>query len=312
MGQRQEVHRVGPPQGRRRQRRSARGPTPTPRPSSATRSAIRSRTPPVRRSTSSSSCWRRSPSSSPRCSSADLMTDSRVGRLSPRRGPGSHGPPVPGVGHGDRPGTHRVPADLVSAHLILVPFLFGWDDPFIDSLAFSVMLHLGTLVALLLYFRARLAPARAGRASRPIRDARSVDDPDRRLAWLLVAATIPAAIVGFLLNDVIETSLRGRSGSSRSCSSSGRRSCGSPTAGAARRRGVEQTSPSRSPPASASPRRSRSCPGISRSGISISAGLFAGLDRAAAARFSFLMATPITAGAVIFEARKLADAARPA
>ena len=50
-----------------------------------------------------------------------------------------------------------------SAHLIIVPYLLGWDDPFIDSLAFSVMLHLGTLVALLVYFRPRLAPARAGR-----------------------------------------------------------------------------------------------------------------------------------------------------
>ena len=48
-------------------------------------------------------------------------------------------------------------------------------------------------------------------------------------------------------------------------------------------------------------------PGISRSGISISAGLFAGLDREAAARFAFLMATPITAGAALFEARKLAS-----
>ena len=49
-----------------------------------------------------------------------------------------------------------------SGHLILVPFLFGWNDPFITSLAFSVMLHIGTLVALLVYFRAdwlRLIPA---------------------------------------------------------------------------------------------------------------------------------------------------------
>ena len=69
LGQRQEVHRVGQPQGRRRATSSARAPTPTPRPSSATRSAIRSRTPPARRSTSSSSCWPRSPSSSRRSSS---------------------------------------------------------------------------------------------------------------------------------------------------------------------------------------------------------------------------------------------------
>ena len=82
-----------------------------------------------------------------------------------------------------------------SGHLIIVPCLFGWDDAFITSLAFSVMLHLGTLIALLIYFRAdwlRLIPA--GLAT--IRDRSFRGDPDRQLAWLLVAATIPAAIVG--------------------------------------------------------------------------------------------------------------------
>src|SRR5215210_579739 len=94
-----------------------------------------------------------------------------------------------------------------SGHLILVPFLFGWKDPFITSLAFSVMLHIGTLAALLVYFRAdwvRLVPA--GFAT--IRDRSFRDDPDRRLAWLLVAATIPAALAGFLLGDVIEERFR--------------------------------------------------------------------------------------------------------
>src|SRR5262245_66642891 len=83
-----------------------------------------------------------------------------------------------------------------SGHLILVPFLFGWNDPFITSLAFSVMLHIGTLAALLVFFRAdwvRLVPA--GLAT--LRDRSFRGDPDRKLAWLLVAATIPAPIAGF-------------------------------------------------------------------------------------------------------------------
>jgi K(+)-stimulated pyrophosphate-energized sodium pump len=71
VGQRQEVHRVGPPARRDRQRRWARDARPTPRPSSATPSATRSRTPPARRCTCWSSCWRRSRSSSRRCSSAE-------------------------------------------------------------------------------------------------------------------------------------------------------------------------------------------------------------------------------------------------
>ena len=94
-----------------------------------------------------------------------------------------------------------------SGHLIVVPFLLGWDDPFITSLAFSVMLHIGTSAALLVYFRSdwlRLVPA--GFAT--IRDRSFRADPDRRLAWLLVAATIPAAIAGFILGDVIETAFR--------------------------------------------------------------------------------------------------------
>ena len=85
-----------------------------------------------------------------------------------------------------------------SGHLIVVPALLGWHDPFIDSLAFSVMLHMATLLALLVYFRAdwlRLIPA--GLAA--IRDRSLGDDPDRRLAWLLAVATIPAVIVGLLL-----------------------------------------------------------------------------------------------------------------
>ena len=68
-----------------------------------------------------------------------------------------------------------------SGHLVLVPFLFGWDDEFLNSLAFSVMLHLGTLVALLAYFRddwVRLVPA--GLAA--VRDRSFRGDADRRLA----------------------------------------------------------------------------------------------------------------------------------
>ena len=80
-----------------------------------------------------------------------------------------------------------------SGHLILVPYLLGWDDPFLESLAFSVVLHGGTLAALLVYFREdwlRLVPA--GFAT--IRDRSFRGDPDRRLAWLIAVATIPAVI----------------------------------------------------------------------------------------------------------------------
>jgi undecaprenyl-diphosphatase len=189
-----------------------------------------------------------------------------------------------------------------SGHLIVVPELLGWRDPFIDSLAFSVMLHIATLVALLVYFRAdwlRLVPS--GVAA--LRDRSFQGDPDRRLAWLLALTTIPAIIAGVLLNDPIENAFRearlvaitlvigavilwlaDRWGSQQ-------RGIADVGVGTALGIGLAQAV--------------ALIPGISRSGISISAGLFAGLTREAAARFSFLMATPVTALAGAWEVRKL-------
>jgi undecaprenyl-diphosphatase len=190
-----------------------------------------------------------------------------------------------------------------SGHLIVVPFLLGWTDPFLTSLAFSVMLHIGTLIALLVYFRAdwlRLVPA--GLAA--IRDRGFRGDPDRRLAWLLVAATIPAAIAGFLLNDIIESNVR-EPGLVALMLVIGAAILWLADRWGARTKGVEDVTF----PVSFAIGVAQAfalIPGISRSGISISAARFAGLDREAAARFSFLMATPVTAGAAIFEIRKLA------
>jgi undecaprenyl-diphosphatase len=189
-----------------------------------------------------------------------------------------------------------------SGHLILVPYLLGWNDPFLTSLAFSVVLHGGTLLALLVFFRhewLRLIPA--GFAS--LRDRSFAGDPARRLAWLIAAATVPAVIAGVLLNDVIEQSLREpglvavmlvvAAGVLWIADRLGRRvlHVDDLSFPAAFGIGVAQAL--------------ALVPGVSRSGISISAGLFAGLDRESAARFSFLMATPVTAGAVAYETLKL-------
>jgi undecaprenyl-diphosphatase len=189
-----------------------------------------------------------------------------------------------------------------SGHLIIVPFLFGWTDPFITSLAFSVMLHIGTLAALLVYFRAdwvRLVPAGFAAA----RDRSFHDEPDRRLAWLLVAATIPAAIAGFLLNDLIETAFR-EVGLVAVTLVIGAIVLWLADRWGARTKGVNDVTFPLAFGLGAAQALAL-VPGISRSGISISAARFAGLDREAAARFSFLMATPITAGAALFEVRKL-------
>ena len=189
-----------------------------------------------------------------------------------------------------------------TGHLILVPFLAGWDDAFIRSLAFSVMLHLGTLLALLVYFRAewvRLVPA----AIATIRDRSMQGDEDRRLAWLLLASTIPAAIAGVVLNDLIETSFRQVELVALTLVIGGIILALADRFGAKSRSIEDVTFPIAIGIGVA--QALALVPGISRSGISIAAARMVGMDRESAARFAFLMATPITAGAGLFEVRKL-------
>jgi undecaprenyl-diphosphatase len=189
-----------------------------------------------------------------------------------------------------------------SGHLIIVPYLAGWTDPFITSLAFSVMLHIGTLAALLVYFRAdwlRLIPA--GLAT--IRDRSFDSDPDRRLAWLIAVATVPALILGVLLNDLVEERFREVGLVALMLVVGGGILWLAERQGSRRLLAVDLTFPKAL--AIGGAQALALVPGISRSGISISAGLFAGLDRESAARFSFLMATPITAAAAVYETYKV-------
>lgn len=197
-----------------------------------------------------------------------------------------------------------------SAHLELAPWIAGWEtDGLIGSLAFDVFLHLGTLVALLGYFfRDWLRYLGAWVAS--IRERRIGDDPDRRIAWLLIAATIPAAIIGFALEGFIEDALHGDNDGARLAIAaflvvgatalyladrlgSRRRELDDLTAPTALTIGFSQAL--------------ALLPGISRSGATITAGLALGLTREAAARFSFLLATPITLGAGLYGSRRLLD-----
>lgn len=195
-----------------------------------------------------------------------------------------------------------------SAHLELAPWIAGWDsDGLIGSLAFDVFLHLGTLVALLAYFaRDWVRYGLAWLAS--IRERSLAGDPDRRIAWLLLLATVPAAVIGFALEGLIEESLHGDSDAARLAIA------GFLVIGAAalwladrmgsRARGLDELTA----PSALTIGLSQALallPGISRSGATITAGLALGLRREAAARFSFLLATPITLGAGLYGSRKL-------
>jgi undecaprenyl-diphosphatase len=195
-----------------------------------------------------------------------------------------------------------------SAHLELAPWIAGWDDRgLIGSLAFDVFLHLGTLVALLVYF-ARDWIRYIGAVLASIRERRIGDDPQRRLGWLLVIATIPAALIGFALEDVIETTFHGDSDVAR-LAIAGFLVVGGVGLWVADRFGRRARElDGLNLPAAVTIGLSQALallPGISRSGATLTAGLALGLTREAAARFSFLLATPITLGAGLYGSRRL-------
>lgn len=199
-----------------------------------------------------------------------------------------------------------------SAHLELVPWIFGWESSgLIGSLAFDVFLHLGTLVALLVYFfRDWVRYIGAWFAS--VRERRIGDDPDRRIAWLLAIATVPAAIIGFALEGFIEESFHGDNDAARLAIAAFLVIGGAALYAADRFGSRSRELTGIRVPTALTIGFSQALallPGISRSGATITAGLALGLTRESAARFSFLLATPITLGAGLYGSRRLLDEA---
>ena len=184
-----------------------------------------------------------------------------------------------------------------SGHLILVPWLqdytFLRDNPDFNK-TFDVALHVGTLAAVIVYFRVELLGVVAGFA-RTVRK-RAIGEGDERLAWVLLVGTIPAVIVGGIGEDWIDDNL------------------GEPwmiailliafgllLAAADRlpqRYGVEHVT-LRQGLFIGVAQAIALAPGTSRSGVTITAGRFLGLTRDAAARISFLLLVPATAGAAV-------------
>jgi undecaprenyl-diphosphatase len=187
-----------------------------------------------------------------------------------------------------------------SAHLIIIPWLFHWDDP---GLAFDVALHLGTLVALLWFFATDwVRLVRAGIAS--IIERKVGNDTDRRLAWLLIIGTIPGVIAGVLGESKIEE-LFHQPNAPHSPEAMTAMAIVIALLGVAlfvaermarHLRGLAQVS-LKDTVVTGLAQALAIFPGVSRSGSTITAGLALGLQREAAARFSFLLAAPIVAGA---------------
>jgi undecaprenyl-diphosphatase len=189
-----------------------------------------------------------------------------------------------------------------TAHLTLFPWLLHWQDP---GLAFDVALHAGTLAAVLLYFfKEWLTLAFCGLGLKyPASASTEQVAQNRRMFWYMVIGTIPAAIMGKLFHHYIEDELRqpliigaslvvvallmwwadSRANLSRELDKS--------NLGDAISIGAAQAI--------------ALWPGVSRSGITITAGLFRNFTRDAATRFSFLLSAPVIAGAVLTEVPKL-------
>jgi len=191
-----------------------------------------------------------------------------------------------------------------SAHLILLPKFLGWDDPFLNSAAFDVMLHLGTLAGMVFVLWPDLVRiVKGGLAS--IRDRSIGDDPDRRLAWLLLVSVVPAAILGAGLESFFDTYFR-----ERPLAIAALVLIGAAALWLGERYGLRVRTLRdlrlRDAIVVGGAQALALFPGISRSGITIAAGLYLGLERPAAARFGFLIGVPVIAGAGLWKLRSLA------
>jgi undecaprenyl-diphosphatase len=177
-----------------------------------------------------------------------------------------------------------------TAHLILLPWALGWPDP---GLSFDVAMHLGTLVALLIYFRADwIALIRS--ALGLVRG--RTQSPDARMAMYIIVATIPGALAGALFEHKIEDALRAPPVIAMMLIAMALVLIVSEWVGH-RKKGLDDLTWSDAIAVGIA-QAFAIVPGVSRSGVTITAGLFKSFKRDTAAKFSFYLSTPIIAGAV--------------
>ena len=193
-----------------------------------------------------------------------------------------------------------------SAHLILIPQLMHWPE---SGLTFDVALHLGTLLALLLYFWRDVLDLTVNFCSSLA--GKGINSPAQRLPWLIIIGTVPAAIAGKTLEHPVEAMFRSSPGLI----------CGFLIAfglllAFADTMGSKRNKLDRLDLKSTLGIGLTQClalvPGVSRSGITITAALLLGFNREASARFSFLLSLPIVAGAGALKVGKLLKTGMPA
>ncbi len=191
-----------------------------------------------------------------------------------------------------------------SAHLELVPWLFGWNALLENAelkQTFDVALHVGTFIAALLYFRVEVGHLLRSLVRTIWR--RRIETSDDRLVWLIVIASIPAAVFGFLFEDVIAQSLSEPWIIAITLAAFGLLMLVVDRA-AANDRPLDSTNAVDSIVIGIA-QAIALIPGTSRSGVTLTAGVFQGLTREAAVRFSFLMSLPIIGGAGLYKGLQL-------
>ena len=190
-----------------------------------------------------------------------------------------------------------------SGHLILMPQLFGWPD---QGLAFDVAVHVGTLLAVVIYFRRDVWLMSRDWS---ISVVKRTPTSNSRLAWAVIFATLPAVLFGLIINNGLEETLRNPLIIAATTIGFGALLWWSDVKG--KRERDEHTLSYKDIAIIGFAQALALIPGTSRSGITITAGLMIGLTREAAARFSFLLSIPIILGAGLLKLKDLIESSHP-
>jgi undecaprenyl-diphosphatase len=192
-----------------------------------------------------------------------------------------------------------------SAHLIVAPWLFGWKDP---GLGFDLALHWGTLLAVVVYFRNDIWLLIKGFVHSLLPSTRDFQNNIyQKLSWLIIVASIPAAIIGKLLEEQAEHALRSPLLIAFTMLGFGLILAMADKFGQ-KIKNLDKIKPLHAFLVGCSQALAL-IPGVSRSGSTMTAGLALGFKRADAARFSFLMSIPITFGAGLLKVKDLQGSA---
>ncbi len=188
-----------------------------------------------------------------------------------------------------------------TAHLRIVPAFLGWEDP---GAAFTAVTQLGTLAAVLLYFRTDLLRI-ATTWLRSLRDPALRGSLDARMGWYIILGTIPIAVFGFVFSDQIESGARELYLIGTTLIVLGLLLLYAEHV-ARRNRSLEDIR-RRDGIVIGFAQAAALVPGVSRSGATITAGLFLGFERESAARYSFLLSVPAVVLSGLFEIRHIGD-----